>query len=167
MWKRLGRIIKQPEGYSAYIPLPFPPGPFPSLSPRLEIMHGKAMHLIGKLDGISQLLPDKDFFLLMFMRKEATSSSQIEGTQATMADAIAAAVIPKSAQVPDVDDILHYIRALNYGLERFKTLPMSVRFIRELHEQLRQGARATQNPFPGDLRTHLVLVLFLLLLLSI
>jgi Fic family protein len=152
MWQRLGQFVQQPSGYKAFIPLPFPPGPFSSFPCYLEIKHGKAMHLIGKLDGISQLLPDKDFFLLMFIRKEATSSSQIEGTQATIADAIEAAVLPKSAQASDVEDILHYIHALNYGLERFKTLPFSIRLIKELHKELMDGARFTQNPFPGEVR---------------
>jgi Fic family protein len=152
MWQRLGHLVQQPTGYKAFIPLSFPPEPLLLLPPHLEVKHGKAMHFIGKLDGISQLLPDKDFFLLMFVRKEATSSSQIEGTQATMADAIEAAVLPKSAQAPDVEDILHYIRALNYGLKRFETLPFSVRLINELHKQLMDGARSTQNPFPGEVR---------------
>lgn len=152
MWKKLGHQVQQPTGYKAFIPLSFPPTSPLSIPPHLEVKHGKAMHLVGKLDGISQLLPDKDFFLLMFVRKEAASSSQIEGTQATIADAIAAAVLPKSAQAPDVEDILHYIRALNYGLKRFETLPFSVRFIKELHKQLMDGARSTQNPFPGEIR---------------
>jgi Fic family protein len=152
MWQRLGHLVQQSTGYKAFIPLPFPPEPLLLLPPYLEVKHGKAMHLIGKLDGISQLLPDKDFFLLMFVRKEATSSSQIEGTQATIANAIEAAVLPKSAQAPDVEDILHYIRALNYGLKRFKTLPFSIRLIKELHEQLMNGGRSTQNPFPGEVR---------------
>lgn len=151
-WQKIGHIVTQPGDYQAFIPLPFPPSSCYSLTPYLEVKHGKAMHLIGKLDGISQLLPDQDFFLLMFVRKEATSSSQIEGTQATIADAVEAEVLPEQAQAPDVGDILHYIHALNYGLERFKTLPISIRFIRELHEQLMQGARATQHPFPGDVR---------------
>jgi Fic family protein len=152
MWKKLGQLIQQTTGYKAFIPLSFPPEPLLLLPPNLEVKYGKAMHLIGKLDGISQLLPDKDFFLLMFIRKEATSSSQIEGTQATIADAVEAAVIPKSAQAPDVEDILHYIRALNYGLTRLKTLPLSIRLIKELHKQLMEGARSTQNPFPGEVR---------------
>lgn len=152
MWKRLGRLVQQPAGYKAFIPVSFPPDEALMLPARLEVKLGKAMHLVGKLDGISQLLPDKDFFLLMFVRREATSSSQIEGTQATIADAIEAAVLPKSAQAPDVEDILHYIRALNYGLVRFKELPFSVRLIKELHEELMKGARSTQNPFPGQVR---------------
>ncbi len=152
MWSRLGHLVQQPTGYKAFIPLPFPPERSLSLPPYLEVKHGKAMHLIGKLDGISQLLPDKDFFLLMFVRKEAVSSSQIEGTKATMADAIEAAVLPKSAQATDVEDILHYVRALNYGLKRFEDLPFSVRLIKELHKQLMDGARSTQNAFPGEVR---------------
>lgn len=152
MWKRLGHLVQQPTGYKAFIPLPFPIQEPLILSPRLEVMHGEAMRLIGKLDGISQLLPDQDFFLLMFVRKEAASSSQIEGTQATMIDAIEAEVIPLSAQAQDVEDILCYIRALNYGIERFDTIPISIRFIRELHDKLMNGARATQHPFPGDFR---------------
>ncbi|MBI5273449.1 MAG: Fic family protein [Chlamydiales bacterium] len=152
MWRRTGYLVDQPNGYKAFMPLPFPPQKSISLSSKLEIKHGEAMRLIGKLDGISQLLPDKDFFLLMFVRKEAASSSQIEGTQATMIDAIEAEVIPPSAQAKDVDDIICYIRALNYGIERFATLPISVRFIRELHKQLMTGARASHHPFPGDFR---------------
>ena len=69
-----------------------------------------------------------------------------------MIDAIEAEVIPRTAQVQDVDDIICYIRALNYGVKRFETLPISIRFIRELHNELMDGARSTQNPFPGDFR---------------
>ncbi len=152
MWKKLGHLVQQPTGYKAFIPLPFPIQEPLQLSPRLEVLHGEAMRLIGKLDGISQLLPDQDFFLLMFVRKEAASSSQIEGTQATMIDAIEAEVLPRSVQAQDVDDILCYIRALNYGLDRSKIIPISIRLIRELHDKLMSGARTTQHPFPGDIR---------------
>lgn len=153
MWQRLGHFVQQPSGYKAFIPLPFPPEPFSALPSHLEAKHGKAMHLLGKLDGISHLLPDKNFFLLMFVRKEAASSSQIEGTQATISDAIAAAVIPKAEQASDVEDILHYIHALDYGLERFKTFPFSIRLIKELHKELMgSSTRYTQNPFPGEIR---------------
>jgi Fic family protein len=111
------------------------------------------MRLVGKLDGISQLLPDKDFFLLMFVTKEAASSSQIEGTQATMIDAIESELASRAVPINDVEDITGYIRALNYGLERSKTLPLSVRFMREIHEELMTKARSTQHAFPGNFRT--------------
>jgi cell filamentation protein, protein adenylyltransferase len=152
MWKRIGHLVQQPNGFKAFIPLPFPVQERLLIPPRLQLLNGEAMRLIGKLDGISQLLPDQDFFLHMFVRKEAASSSQIEGTQATMIDAIEAEVIPPSAQAQDVEDIKLYIHALNYGIHRFDTLPISIRFILELHDKLMSGARATQNPFPGEFR---------------
>jgi hypothetical protein len=73
---------------------------------------------LGKLDGITKLLPNAEFFLLMYLRKDAASSSQIEGTQATMVDAIEAEVKVTDKIPADVDDILHYIQALNYGMKR-------------------------------------------------
>lgn len=152
MWEKVGHLVQQPGGFKAFSPLPFPPTPFSVLPASLEIKHAQAMHLIGKLDGISQLLPDKDFFLLMFVRKEAASSSQIEGTQATIADAVEAEVLPKSSQAPDVEDILCYIQALNYGMKRYETVSISIRLIREIHEHLMKKARATQHPFPGEFR---------------
>ncbi|MBS0654767.1 MAG: Fic family protein, partial [Verrucomicrobia bacterium] len=152
MWEKVGHLVQQPQGYKAFIPLPFPPQKFLTLAPNLERLHAEAMRLVGKLDGISQLLPDKDFFLLMFFRKEAASSSQIEGTQATMVDAIEAEMHPKVALEGDVNDIICYIRALNYGIKRFDTLPLSVRFLREIHDQLMQGARTSHYPYPGDIR---------------
>ena len=152
MWKKIGNLVIQPQGYKAFIPLPFPSPEELVLSPRQQLRHGEAMHLVGKLDGISQLLPDPDFFHIMFVRKEATSSSQIEGTQATLVDAIEAEIIPPAAQAPDVEDIIQYIRALHEGTERFKTLPISVRFIKEMHDNLMTGARATQKAFPGEFR---------------
>ena len=111
------------------------------------------MRLLGKLDGITELLPDKDTFLLMFIKKDASSSSQLEGTQATMMDVIEHENIePRSSLPQDVDDIFHYIKALNYGLERTKHLPLSLKFIRELHSELMKNARSTQNPYPGEFR---------------
>ena len=153
MWQRIGRLVEQPEGFKAFVPEPFPPRQNISLSSQIEIKLGEAMRLIGKLDGISQLLPDKDFFLLMFVRKEATSSSQIEGTQATLIDAIEADISSGFSHVRDVEDIIYYIRALNHGLESFKKVPLSVRTIREIHEKLMKGARSSQLSYPGEFRS--------------
>jgi Fic family protein len=110
---------------------------------------------LGKLDGTTRLLPVADFFLLMYQRKDAASSSQIEGTKATMVDAIEAEV-KLTAKIPaDVDDILHYIKALNYGIKRVNedNFPLSLRFIRELHSELMSGARKSQYSSPGEFRT--------------
>lgn len=150
----IGRYVKQLEGYKSFIPYDFPPAEITNFDDKIIAKHSKAIRLVGKLDGITELLPDKDWFLTMFVRKDASSSSQIEGTNATMADSIERENIePASGVSEDVDDILHYIKALNYGVGRLENFPFTIRFIRELHEKLMTGARATQNPYPGELRT--------------
>lgn len=152
--KQIGRYIQQPGGFKAFTPDPFPPKDGFLITPKLHKKHDEAIRLVGKLDGITRLLPDKDFFLLMFIKKDATYSSQIEGTQATLQDAVAAPVTEEKARMhPDVDDIIHYIDAVNYGVERIKEFPLSLRLIREIHELLMAGARSTQHPYPGEFRT--------------
>ena len=150
---KIGVYRTQPEGFKAFVLESFPPKDTLVFSPAIQQKHAEAMRLLGKLDGITALLPDRDYFLEMFVRKDASSSSQIEGTQASISDAIEALNIERRNDLPqDVDDILHYIEALNYGLERAKDFPFSLRFIRELHEKLMTGARNTHNPFPGEFR---------------
>ena len=150
---RIGRLVQQPEGFKAFIPYDFPPEQELELPLAIQKKHAEAMRLIGKLDGITALLPDINYFLEMFVRRDASSSSQIEGTRATLSDAIEAMnVEPGTNQPDDVDDILHYIDALNYGLKRAHEFPFTLRFIRELHERLMTGARITHNAFPGEFR---------------
>ena len=150
---KIGVYKTQPEGFKAFVLESFPPKDTLVFSPAIQQKHAEAMRLLGKLDGITALLPDRDYFLEMFVRKDASSSSQIEGTQASISDAIEALNIERRNNLPqDVDDILHYIEALNYGLERAKDFPFSLRFIRELHEKLMTGARNTHNPLPGEFR---------------
>ena len=150
---RIGVYRTQPEGFKAFVLESFPPKDTLVFPSAIQQKHAEAMRLLGKLDGITALLPDRDYFLEMFVRKDASSSSQIEGTQASISDAIEALNIERRNDLPqDVDDILHYIEALNYGLERAKDFPFSLRFIRELHEKLMTGAHNTHNPFPGEFR---------------
>lgn len=150
---KIGQYITQKGGFKAFTPFDFPPkGGFP-MSARLYKKHEEAIRLVGKLDGITRLLPDKNFFLLMFIKKDAAYSSQIEGTKATLQDAVAAPVTEeKSRMHPDVDDITHYVRAVNYGIKRTETLPISLRLIKEIHEKLMIGARSTQHAYPGEFR---------------
>lgn len=150
---RIGRLVQQSEGFKAFIPYDFPPEQELELPLVIQKKHAEAMRLIGKLDGITALLPDINYFLEMFVRRDASSSSQIEGTRATLSDAIEAMnVEPGTNQPDDVDDILHYIDALNYGLKRAHEFPFTLRFIRELHEKLMTDARTTHNAFPGEFR---------------
>jgi len=150
---KIGRYVSQKEGYGSFTPFDFPPKGGLFISPRMYKKHEEAVRLVGKLDGITRLLPDKDFFLLMFITKDAAYSSQIEGTKATLQDAVAAPVTDEKSRLrSDVDDITHYIAAVNYGIERTKTLPISLRLIKEIHEKLMTGARATQHAYPGEFR---------------
>lgn len=151
---KIGKNIVQKEGFKAFVPNDFPPKEGFVCDAKILRKATEATRLIGKLDGITKLLPDADFFLLMYLRKDAASSSQIEGTMATMVDAIEAEV-QSSANIPqDVDDILHYIKALNYGMKRVteENFPITLRFIRELHEKLMRGARSTHHAYPGEFR---------------
>ena len=150
----IGLKRRQKEGFEAFVPHPFPPKEGFDFSSGILKKATEAARLLGKLDGITKLLPDVDFFLLMYLRKDAASSSQIEGTMATMVDAIEAEV-KVSANIPeDVDDILHYIKALNYGMKRVTAdnFPITLRFMRELHQQLMKGARKTHFSDPGEFR---------------
>lgn len=150
---KIGRYIPQKEGFRSFTPFDFPPKGGFAISPKLYKKHEEAIRLVGKLDGITRLLPDKNFFLLMFIKKDAAYSSQIEGTKATLQDAVAAPVTEEKSRLhPDVDDIVHYVEAVNYGIKRSKTLPISLRLIREIHEKLMTDARSTQHAYPGEFR---------------
>lgn len=150
----IGNTVQQLEGFKAFIPAPFPPVEGFQFSAQILKKTDTASRLLGKLDGITKLLPDSDFFLLMYLRKDAASSSQIEGTQATMIDAIEAEANTNTNIPTDVDDILHYIKALNYGISRVTkdNFPVSLRFIRELHKILMDQARSTHFSDPGEFR---------------
>lgn len=147
----IGKIIKQKEGYSAFIPGVFPPLGIFNLSNEILIKAAEADRLVGKLDGITHTLPDVEFFLNMFVAKDATSSSQIEGTKATIIDAIELEA-GLATNKTDADDILFYIKALNYGIDRLVKFPLSLRLIREIHSKLMTGARSTHFADPGQFR---------------
>jgi Fic family protein len=150
----IGKYVQQANGYKAFIPNAFPPKTEINLPKRLLFAHNEAIRLLGKLDGVADRLPDRDWFLMMFISKDASSSSQIEGTNATIMDVIEKQNIEPRANLPtDVDDIIHYIEALNYGIKRADEFPFTLRFIRELHEKLMTGARTTQFPYPWEFRT--------------
>lgn len=147
----IGKLVKQKEGFSAFIPVSFPPKGIFVLPQDILIKAAEAARLIGKLDGITHTLPDVDFFLHMFVAKDAESSAQIEGTKATVIDALEkeAGVATKET---DADDILYYMKALNYGTKQLEQLPLSLRLIRELHKTLMTGARSTHFSDPGEFR---------------
>lgn len=150
----IGQNIKQVEGYKAFIPEKFPPSSLSFLqSSELITLLSQTDLAVGKLDGITKLLPDIDFFIFMYVKKEAAFSSQIEGTKAKLTDALQAEV-EKSLDLPaDVDDIVHYIQAMNEGLQQLEQIPLSLRLIKEVHKVLLTKARSSQYAAPGEFRT--------------
>ncbi len=148
---RAGRYVQQPTGYRAFLPAPLPPNP-PLRMDDLQAPLAEASLALGRLDGAVLTLPDPDLFVLMYVRKEAVLSSQIEGTQSSLQDLLEAEARIFSPERPaDVREVINYVHAMNYGLERLATLPVSVRLIREIHERLLKGVRGHKLT-PGELR---------------
>lgn len=151
--QRAGRYVRQLEGYSAFMPAPLPPDPPVRMDERLQGLLSRADGAIGRLDGSIQTLPNSELFVFMYVRKEAVLSSQIEGTQSSLDDLLAAEEQILGADRPrDVDEVLNYVDAMNHGLGRLSDLPVSVRLIREIHARLLQGVRGQERQ-PGELRT--------------
>lgn len=147
----IGRNRAQSAGYKAFIPARFPLPGLLDCPPQLLTKATNAERLVGKLDGVTHNLPDADFFISMYVVKDATNSAQIEGTQATMLDAIELDAGLTTKQT-DAEDILYYIKALKYGIERLKKSPFSLKLIRELHSTLMKGARSSHFSDPGEFR---------------
>ncbi len=150
---RSGSYIRQSSGFSAFIPAPLPPNPPISLDAATQRLLSQADQAVGRLDGATQTLPNPDLFVAMYVRREAVDSSAIEGTQSTLQDVLAFELDPHFENLPDdVEEVVNYVRAMNYGLDRLRTLPLSLRLIRELHSELLRGVRG-ENRSPGAFRT--------------
>ena len=149
---RAGVYTSQPTGYRAFIPKPLPPVPPIHMAGELQALLSIADRALGRLDGSIQTLPNPDLFVFMYVRKEAVLSSQIEGTQSSLQDLLAAEAHILSPDSPqDVDEVVNYVSAMNYGLERLHELPVSVRLIKEIHERLLHGVRGARLT-PGEIR---------------
>ena len=147
---RLGRYTETSvagETVRAFVPPPLPPEPpidVLALLDRLSL----AERALGRLDGISMLLPRQELFLYMYVRKEAVLSSQIEGTQSTLSDLLRFEIEAQAgAPFDDIREVSNYVDAMMHGLDRLKDLPLSLRLVREMHERLLQSGRGgTKSP---------------------
>ncbi|WP_267968210.1 Fic family protein [Myxococcus stipitatus] len=150
---RAGRYVQQHSGYRAFIPAPLPPAPGVRLDGELTALLSEADRALGRLDGVSSILPNPDLFVAMYVRYEAVLSSQIEGTQSTLEDVLEFEMDAAGARrVKDAEEVVNYVQAMNYGLERLPSLPLSLRLLREIHERLMRGVRGSERN-PGDFRT--------------
>ncbi len=145
-----GKWVRTLEGYLAFLPNPLPP-PL-QWKPRLVNALASASTLIGRLAGEGRRLPNPHILIRPFVRREAVLSSRIEGTQATLGELLAAEAGATVERSPDdLREVGNYVTALEYGIQRLKTLPLSLRLVRELHEKLMRGVRGGQAT-PGEFR---------------
>lgn len=154
-----GRLLKVGQGeaaYWAFVPNPLPP----TLEFDLPLVQAlsAADRALGELAGLGRNMPNPHLLIHPFIRREAVLSSRIEGTQADIADLYAyeAGQLPLPGISPrrpagDVREVLNYVHALEYGLERIKEFPLSLRLLRELHERLMTGVRG-EHLTPGEFR---------------
>lgn len=150
---RAGHYVRQLTGYRAFIPAPLPPDPPLEMNGTMQRLLSKADRALGRLDGSVQTLPDSDLFVYMYVRKEAVLSSQIEGTQSSLQDLLAAEAHALGDGRPgDVAEVVNYVAAMNHGLDRLAHLPVSIRLFREIHALLLRGVRGSSLA-PGELRT--------------
>jgi Fic family protein len=137
------------HGYVAYFPAPIPRAiEIPATTIRLL---ADAEASLGRLAGVGQLVPNPHLLIRPYLLREALSSTRIEGTQASLADVFEAEASgePPSA---DVEEVLNYIDALEWGLAQMGELPLGARLIREMHRRLLAGVRGRER-MPGQLRT--------------
>jgi Fic family protein len=146
----VGRLVTGSGGYEAFIPDPLPPRI--DFSTRLLRVLSDADRLVGRLAGEGRSLPNPHLLMRPFIKREAVLSSRIEGTQATLGELLAAdagAAVERSPD--DLREVANYVTALEHGIKRLKSLPLSLRLVRELHEKLMQGVRGG-HATPGEFR---------------
>jgi Fic family protein len=154
--ERAGRFVRSTvagETYFAFHPKPLPPAPALRIDPSIQDRLDRANQALGRLDGITLLLPDPDQFLYSYIRREAVLSSQIEGTQSSLSDLLLFEHdVAPGVPIEDVRETSNYIGAIEHGLRRIaEGFPLSLRLIREVHERLLEGGRGTERS-PGEFR---------------
>jgi Fic family protein len=144
-----GRIVRTSDGAAAFVPSPLPPD-LPLSWEMLDAIT-RAERAVANLRGVGATLPNPHLLIAPFARREAVLSSRIEGTQASVGDLVAFEAGNTPADAADVQEVANYVAALDYGLERLKEFPLSLRFIREVHERLMRGVRGGSSN-PGEFR---------------
>jgi len=150
---RAGTYRLQQGGYKAFFPEPLPPHDL-SLDDNLQALLSKADLALGRLDGVVSVVPEPDLFVMMYVRREAVFSSQIEGTHASLMDVLdfEAELDGAEARV-DVAEIVNYVAAMRYGLSQLSSLPLSRRLLCAVHRVLMEGVRGGEPArTPGEFR---------------
>lgn len=151
LMNRSGQYVSQPTGYKAFIPAPLPPIPSINMDGILGQLLSEADIALGRLDTMGYLLPNVEYIIAMYVRKEALLSSQIEGTQASLEDIFEYESHVAVKNIQDVEEVVSYIKALNHGLKRLEAFPMSIRLIKEIHHILLADTRGKEKT-PGEFK---------------
>lgn len=141
------------EEVRAFVPSPLPPKPAVVWTSGLRSKFDQALVALGRLDSVSQLIPESSLFLYMYVRKEAVLSSMIEGTQSSLSD-LMLHEIGRQPSVPmsDIREVSNYVASIDYGLRRLSEgFPLSARLLREIHEVLLRHGRGSMQA-PGEFR---------------
>lgn len=144
-----GRVIQAPAGYAAFVPAPLPPEL--AYDGRLVLALSRADAALSELSGLGRQLPNPHLLIAPYIRREAVLSSRIEGTRASLSDLLLDEAEADRSADSDVQEVRNYVVALEYGLERLRKLPLSLRLVRELHARLMQGVRGDRAT-PGEFR---------------
>lgn len=150
---RAGVVMNTSRGYSAFVPAKLPPEPTIKLDSEMQKLLSLADRKLGRLDGITQILPNPELFVAMYVKKEAVLSAQIEGTQASLVDVLNVPANDSSSDNShnDVREVVNYVNAIYWGIERLSELPLSLRLIRNIHQILLKDVRGS-NKSPGEFR---------------
>lgn len=147
---RNGVLRKAPGGYWVFIPNSLPDQI--TYSPSVGALLSIADRKVGKLEGICHRLPNPHLLSGAYINREAVLSSRIEGTQSTESDLFLSEISePTTSSEADIREVQNYVRALNHGTERRKTLPLSLRLLQEMHKELMSGVRGGEQT-PGEFR---------------
>lgn len=145
-----GRVVTTAQGYAAFVPAPLPPKI--EYADNLVLALSAADAALSELAGLGRVLPNPRLLIAPYIRREAVLSSRIEGTQASLSDLLVdEAGQQTEAPTDDVQEVRNYVVALEYGVERLKQLPLSLRLVCELHARLMSGVRG-QHATPGEFR---------------
>lgn len=150
---RAGFFMNSAVGYKSFVPAKLPPNPPIQYDDELQGLLSLADRKLGRLDGVTQILPNPELFVAMYVKKEAVLSSQIEGTQASFVDVLSTEYNQADDQRhDDVKEVINYVDAMNWGLEQLASFPLSLRLIRNIHARLIHNTRGA-NKNPGEFRT--------------
>lgn len=150
---RAGKMVHNINGYESFVPEKLPPSPPVEINAAMQNLLSQADRKLGRLDGITEILPNPELFVAMYVKKEAVLSAQIEGTQASLIDVLNRQVDREHGEYSrdGIKEVINYVNAMYWGLSKLNDLPLSLRLMRNIHEVLLKNVRGA-NKSPGEFR---------------